>query len=142
MSQIVHSLTKQRRFKMILGLLVVFCLCLGIIIVPIEQAGPDAKIRTTYDGIWWAVTTITSVGYGDVYPVTALGRGVGIILEVVGVVAFGLLIGIMTVALAESKERFYWTRIFNRLDKIEEQLRAAEKREQFVVKNNLEEDRE
>lgn len=137
MSKVVNSLTKQRRFKILLTLLIFLGFLLGVIIVPVERAMPDAPIQTFGDGMWWAVTTITSVGYGDLYPVSGLGRLIGMVLQVVGVVAFGLLIGLMTVALSEAKERFYWNRVMNRLDKIESQLEAAQKREQFVVKHNL-----
>jgi voltage-gated potassium channel len=44
---------------------------------------PDANISDFGDAIWWAVTTVTTVRYGDHYPVTAAGR----------LVAFGLVIG-------------------------------------------------
>jgi hypothetical protein len=74
------------------------------------------------------------VGYGDFYPVTKTGKVIGIILEIVGVLSFGLLIGMMTVALDEGKNRFYWQRLFERLDRMEKRLEQTERREEYVVR--------
>ena len=39
-----------------------------------ESPNPDASIHNLYDAFWWSVETITTVAYGEYYPVTALGR--------------------------------------------------------------------
>jgi hypothetical protein len=56
----------------------------------VEQAAPKANITTFGDAVWWAVSTITTVGYGDHYSVTAAGRAVGIVLMIAGVGIFGV----------------------------------------------------
>ena len=71
-------------------LLIVFC-SIGILIC--EQQAPDANIKTAGDAIWWTMSTITTVGYGDVYPVTPEGRVVAVILMVSGIGLFGILSG-------------------------------------------------
>jgi len=57
------------------------------------EAGNGANIRTPEDAVWWAVATITTVGYGDKYPVTSEGRVVAAILMVAGVGLFGTFSG-------------------------------------------------
>ena len=131
---LVERLVRQRRFKFLFVGLVVLAMLLGLLVVPIEVGDSEALIKTWHDGLWWAATTITSVGYGDYYPVTLLGKVLGVVLEVVGVLAFGLLIGMFTVALDEGKNRFYWQRLYDRLDKMEKKMEKQEKREEFVVK--------
>lgn len=53
------------------------------------EIAPESNIKTASDALWWAFTTITTVGYGDRYPVTLLGRITAVILMTVGVGLFG-----------------------------------------------------
>lgn len=53
------------------------------------ETGPESNIRTPSDALWWAFATITTVGYGDCYPKTSLGRIVAAILMTAGVGLFG-----------------------------------------------------
>jgi len=72
--------------------------------VAFERDAPDASIRTLPDGLWWAVTTATTVGYGDVYPRTAAGRGVGVVLMLLGITLFGALTANLAAFFVEDKE--------------------------------------
>lgn len=60
-------------------------------IVAVEQRSPDANIRTGIDAVWWAYVTITTVGYGDRYPVTTEGRFLGVLLLIAGIALFSVL---------------------------------------------------
>lgn len=62
----------------------------SIAILHVETA-EHSNIKTAEDAIWWSYTTITTVGYGDLYPVTSAGRLVAIILMTFGVGVFGTL---------------------------------------------------
>ena len=61
-----------------------------------ERHAPDANITTVGDALWWSITTITTVGYGDRYPTTAEGRFIAVGLMVAGIA----LLGIVTATLA------------------------------------------
>lgn len=138
MTKVTENLIKQRRFQKLLLGLVILAFLLGLLIVPVEKAGNRPQIITYFDGIWWAVTTITSVGYGDMVPVTVWGKLIGMTLQVTGVLAFGLMVSLVTVSLDETKERFYRNRLEEKLDKMEAHLEAIEKKENFVVRNTVE----
>ena len=55
-----------------------------------ERGAENANIRTLPDALWWAIATVTTVGYGDRYPVTALGRVIAVGLMLVGIALIGL----------------------------------------------------
>lgn len=62
----------------------------ALAVLDVEQSAPDAKILTFGDALWWAITTITTVGYGDMYPVTPLGRLVASALMMSGIAVLGV----------------------------------------------------
>ena len=59
------------------------------------EAGSDGNIRNAEDAMWWAVTTMTTVGYGDRFPVTTEGRLVGVFLMIAGIGVFGSFSGLV-----------------------------------------------
>lgn len=60
-----------------------------------EYNVPEAKIRTAVDALWWAVTTATTVRYGDVHPIANAGRCVGVVTMFVGIAVAGSLTAAM-----------------------------------------------
>jgi voltage-gated potassium channel len=50
-----------------------------------EDVGEGRRIHSFFDALWWSASTITTVGYGDVYPVTAAGRVIAVFTMVVGI---------------------------------------------------------
>jgi voltage-gated potassium channel len=62
---------------------------------------PTSTIRTPFDALWWSVTTMTTVGYGDKIPISVEGKVAAMLLMIFGVALFGVLIGLMTQFLVE-----------------------------------------
>jgi voltage-gated potassium channel len=58
-----------------------------------EHHAPDASIRTFGDALWWAASTLATVGYGDVVPVTLMGRLVAVVLMGCGLALLGAVTG-------------------------------------------------
>jgi voltage-gated potassium channel len=88
---------------------------------------PDQDL-TTVDGMWWALVTVTTVGYGDTYPSTSSGRGIAVVVMLVG-------IGFVAVLTAAAAERFMRGReaeaqraeVHERLDDIAARLAEIER---------------
>ncbi len=70
-----------------------------------EHEAQPAVFRNAFSGLWWAVATLTTVGYGDIYPVTALGRLVGAFIAFAGLAAVAIPTGIISSGLMESMSR-------------------------------------
>ena len=60
----------------------------SLLIVTVETA-EHSNIKTAGDALWWSLATVTTVGYGDLYPVTSLGRIIAVLLMLGGVGLFG-----------------------------------------------------
>jgi voltage-gated potassium channel len=67
----------------------------SILVLQFESRSPGANITTGGDALWWAIVTITTVGYGDFYPTTALGRITGVFVMFSGVGIIGALASIL-----------------------------------------------
>jgi len=78
-----------------------------VIVLHVESGTPGANIHTAGDVLWWAIVTSSTVGYGDFYPVTDIGRILGGILMVVGIGLFatasGSVGGMLVQALREEQ---------------------------------------
>ena len=88
---LIERVFNSRRLRTIIGVLTLAIIAFGYIFYIVE---PD--IKTFSDGIWWALVTVTTVGYGDITPATTLGRlvagtlmffGLGLIATVTAIVS-------------------------------------------------------
>ncbi|HWS57157.1 MAG TPA: potassium channel family protein [Actinotalea sp.] len=68
----------------------------AVAVLDAERGRPGAVITSFADALWWAVVTVTTVGYGDFYPVTGTGRVVASTLMLVGVSVVGVLTAVAT----------------------------------------------
>ena len=95
---LLETLFNSRRLRTILAALIFFIILFGYLFYVSE---PD--VRNLGDGIWWALVTITTVGYGDITPVTTLGRVVASSLMLLGL---GLIATITAIVSAKFIQNF------------------------------------
>ena len=93
----------------------------GILMYYIEQPEAFANIG---DGFWWAIVAFTTVGYGDIYPITPLGRLLSSLISLIGIAMIAIPTGIISSAFMNMM-----------LDKRKE--REEKEKEQTDSKNNL-----
>ena len=75
----------------------------GVLIL--EENVPGAKITNLSDAIWWSLATVTTVGYGDVVPVTPEGRVLGVLVMIVGIAFLSIFISTLGATLVERRFR-------------------------------------
>ncbi len=111
----IKAIATHKGFHYVLlatGLVVVACAGL---VTAAEHNAPGSNIHNFGQGLWWAMVTVTTVGYGDKYPVTGMGQGVAVVLMLVGI---GL-IGVLTATVASFFVEEKTTTVDERLERIE-----------------------
>jgi voltage-gated potassium channel len=96
--KILYSLLGDRAGSALLTLLLVGIVMLefgSLLMLHFEKGQPGANIETASDSLWYTIVTMSTVGYGDQYPVTNPGRVMGTVIIVVGVGIFGTLTGFL-----------------------------------------------
>ncbi|GAA5202683.1 ion transporter [Microbacterium jejuense] len=93
---LIRTLVQDRANSALMTLLLMGILVLqfgSISMLAIEEHAEGANITTASDAIWYTIVTIATVGYGDTYPVTNLGRILGAMIIIVGIGIFGTFTG-------------------------------------------------
>jgi voltage-gated potassium channel len=94
--QNIQKNRKEATFASILFLLVILLTVGSGTILWVEGNEPTANIKSSADALWWAFVTISTVGYGDHFPVTDLGKVVAAVIIICGVSIFGMISGLVT----------------------------------------------
>jgi voltage-gated potassium channel len=89
----------------------------SLAVLDTERGAPGATITNFGDAVWWSFTTITTVGYGDEYPVTTTGRAIAVALMISGIA----LLGVVTASLASA--------LINRFSELDEESQQATRRD-------------
>lgn len=96
---------RRHEFALILGLLLLTVLMSGSLMYLAEAEAQPDKFGSIPRALWWAIITMTTIGYGDTYPVTALGRVLGGIIAIAGVMMIALPTGIFAASFTEAMDR-------------------------------------
>jgi voltage-gated potassium channel len=89
-----RRLLREKAASLAFGLAGFTCLTSAVAFTIAEDVGQGKRIDSFFDALWWSASTITTVGYGDIYPVTAVGRLIAI---------FTMLVGISTLAVVTAR---------------------------------------
>jgi Ion channel len=85
--------------KAIISLLISSALAIiigPIIMYELESGAQNSKMKTILDALWWCVSTVSTVGYGDIVPVTSLGRMVAMVYMFFGITLITTLLAVVT----------------------------------------------
>lgn len=95
-------LRKQREELVVCGLIMILLIVMSASVMYfVENEAQPQKFSDIPSAMWWAVATLTTVGYGDVYPVTPLGKILGSLIEITGIAFFALPTAIIGAGLIE-----------------------------------------
>lgn len=97
--------SKKRELVGSFFFVVILMLISSLLMYSAEHDAQPEVFRNAFSGLWWAVATLTTVGYGDIYPVTGLGRLVGAFIAFSGLAAVAVPTGIISSGLSERISR-------------------------------------
>ena len=97
---------RRHEFGLVLGLVGVTLLISASLLYWAEADAQPDKFGSIPRALWWSIVTLTTVGYGDVYPVTALGRIFAAVVAITGVMLIALPTGIFAASFSEGLQRY------------------------------------
>ncbi len=119
-----RTVLRHRTFSFIGAVSVLAVASAAALVYALERNG-DGPIQSYGDALWWAAATITTVGYGDVFPKTPAGRGVAVLLMLIGISLFGVLTARVAAFFVEEDGR---TAEGAKLDELLDRVRRVEAR--------------
>lgn len=127
-----RRLLRRHRLHYALAVTMVIVVGAAALIFAVEEGG-EGSINSFGDALWWAITTVTTVGYGDTFPVTPMGRGIAAFLMITGIALFGVLTANVAAFFVERNQEDEDDPVVKRLDEILRRLEALEDRMKGVV---------
>ena len=100
---VITSVLKEKRNQLISSLFIILVLMIAssLFMYSAEHEIQPEVFRNAFSGIWWSMSTILTVGYGDIYPVTIIGQAMAIFISFLGVGAVAIPTGIISAGFVE-----------------------------------------
>ncbi len=112
---------KHRKFHYVL-LLTAGVMVLGATGLYVAERGKNETVTSFWDALWWAMSTTTTVGYGDIYPMTGEGRAIAVLLMLTGIGVIGVFTATIASLFMIEDEEDEFNGIHKRLNDIEAKL--------------------
>lgn len=104
---VITTVLYEKRNQIISSVFIVLILMLAssLCMYSVEHEAQPAVFRNAFSGIWWSMSTLLTVGYGDIYPITTLGCIMAICIAYLGVGAVAIPTGIISAGFVEQYQR-------------------------------------
>jgi voltage-gated potassium channel len=123
--QAVNRLQTRKGFRGFLGIAALIVIVGGYLVFAVERTHSESTIDSAGEGLWWAITTMTTVGYGDYAPITLEGRAVAVVLMLVGIAVLSVVTANIAAYFVESDEEDRMNRLEEKIDRVEGLLREV-----------------
>ena len=103
-TEVLYS--KKQQLLSSVFIITVLMLASSLCMYSLEHDAQPEVFKNAFSGIWWSVSTLLTVGYGDIYPITPLGKAVSIVITFLGVLMVAIPTGIISAGFVEQYSRF------------------------------------
>ena len=105
--QVIVTVLKDKANQILSSVFIIFMLMLAssLCIYSVEHEAQPDVYQNALSGIWWSLSTIFTVGYGDIYPITYLGRAIAVVITFLGVGVVAIPTGIISAGFVEQYTR-------------------------------------
>lgn len=102
----IWTVFKNKSTQLVSSFLAIFILLIvaSVLMCDVEKTAQPDKFSNAISGLWWAVATFTTVGYGDIYPITALGKFLSGVIAILGIGLVAAPTGIISAGFIEEVE--------------------------------------
>jgi voltage-gated potassium channel len=99
----IRDVLKNKSYQLFCSFSIVIVLMLlsSVLMYYIEVDNQPDVFKNAFSGLWWAIATVTTVGYGDIYPITGLGKILGAFIAILGIGLIAVPTGIISAAFVE-----------------------------------------
>ena len=100
---VIRTVLNEKKNQILSSLFIIFIVIMAssLLMYNVENKVQPESFENAFSGLWWSVSTILTIGYGDIYPVTILGKILGVIISFLGVFAVALPTGIISAGFVE-----------------------------------------
>ena len=100
---VIRTVLYEKRNPLLSSVFIIFVLMLAsaICMYSVEHAAQPESFQNGFSGIWWSMSALLTVGYGDIYPITVLGRVLAIVIALLGVGLVAIPTGIISAGFVE-----------------------------------------
>ena len=104
---LINRVMKDKREELVVSLIftVFLLLIASTLMYHVENGAQPERFSSIPETMWWGIATLTTVGYGDMYPITALGKILGGVISIIGIGLFALPTGILASGFSEELAR-------------------------------------
>lgn len=104
---VITTVLYEKKNQIISSLFIVLVLMLAssLCMYSVEHNAQPDVFQNAFSGLWWSMSTLLTVGYGDIYPITPLGRIMAIVIAYLGVGAVAIPTGIISAGFVEQYQR-------------------------------------
>lgn len=100
----IATVFKNKQSELLSSIFVVLLLMIvaSVLMYGVENKAQPEVFRNAFDALWWALATLTTVGYGDIYPITVLGKILSAIIAILGIGLVAVPTGIISAGFMEN----------------------------------------